>query len=109
PLVGCYRAYREKILIENLEVVGAKKDLGGVIELKIPSQILNKANIDPTSPEADMVRGLMLDAANAHQGEQAYFILPSDPNSSGLPQYAMTLKGIDGAGKQYNTQDLVNA
>lgn len=109
PLVGCYRAYREKILIENLEVVGATKDLGGVIELKIPSQILNKANIDPTSPEADMVRGLMLDAANAHQGEQAYFILPSDPNASGLPQYAMTLKGIDGAGKQYNTQDLVNA
>lgn len=109
PLVGCYRAFREKILIENLEVIGATKDLGGVIQLKIPSQILNKANIDPSSPEAAMVQGLMMDAANAHAGQQAYFILPSDPNSNGQPQYSMDLKGIDGAGKQYNTQDLVNA
>lgn len=109
PLVGCYRAFREKILIENLEVIGASKDLGGIIELKIPSQILNKAAIDPQSPEGQMVSGLMADAANAHAGEQAYFILPSDPNVSGNPQYTMNLKGIDGAGKQYSTQDLVNS
>ena len=109
PLVGCYRAFREKILIENLETIGASKDLGGIIELKIPSQILNKAAMDPNSPEAAMVQGLMADAANAHAGEQAYFILPSDPNASGNPQYSMTLKGIDGAGKQYSTQELVNS
>lgn len=109
PLVGCYRAFREKILIENLEVIGASKDLGGIIELKIPSQILNKAAIDPQSPEGQMVSGLMADAANAHAGEQAYFILPSDPNASGNPQYTMNLKGIDGAGKQYSTQELVNS
>ena len=109
PLVGCYRAFREKILIENLEVVGATKDLGGVIQLKIPSQILNKANIDPTSVDAEMVRGLMMDAANAHQGEQAYFILPSDTDAKGSSLFSMDLKGIDGAGKQYNTQDLVNS
>lgn len=109
PLVGCYRAFREKILIENLEVVGATKDLGGVIELKIPSLILNKASQDPSSHEADMVRGLMQDAANAHSGEQAFFLLPSDANEKGGDQYKMTLKGIDGTGKQYNTQDLINA
>lgn len=108
PLVGCYRAFREKVLIENLETIGATKDLGGVIELKIPSQILNKANIDPTSPEADMVRGLMNDAANAHAGEQSFFLLPSDTKDNAA-QYSMTLKGIDGSGKQYNTQDLINS
>lgn len=107
PLVGCYRAFREKILIENLEVIGAGKDLGGIIELKIPSQILNKANIDPSSPEALMVQGLMADAANAHAGEQAYFILPSDMNTQGGEQFKMSLKGIDGAGKQYSTKDLI--
>ena len=107
PLVGCYRAFREKILIENLEVIGASKDLGGIIELKIPSSILNKASMDPRSPEADMVRGLMADAANAHSGEQSYFILPSDMNDKGGEQYKMTLKGIDGVGKQYSTKDLI--
>lgn len=109
PLVGCYRAFREKILIENLETIGASKDLGGIIELKIPSQILNKAAMDPRSPESEMVQGLMADAANAHAGEQAYFILPSDMNAQGGEQYKMSLKGIDGAGKQYSTQELVNS
>lgn len=107
PLLACYRAWREKILIENLEVVGATKDLGGIIELKIPSQILNKANIDSSSFEAEMVRGLMQDAANAHSGEQSFFMLPSDMKE-GAPQYQMSLKGIDGVGKQYSTQDLIN-
>lgn len=109
PFIGCYRAYREKVLIENLETIGASKDLGGIIELKIPSSILQKAAIDPKSPEADMVNALMADAANAHAGEQAFFILPSDMNSQGGEQFKMNLKGIDGAGKQYNTQDLVNS
>ncbi len=107
PLVGCYRAWREKILIENLEVVGATKDMGGVIELKIPSQILNKAAIDPSSPEAEMVKGLMEDAANAHSGEQSFFMLPSDTKDN-APQYSMTLKGIDGMGKQYSTAQLIS-
>ena len=107
PLVGCYRAWREKILIENLEVVGATKDMGGVIELKIPSQILNKAAIDPSSHEAEMVKGLMEDAANAHSGEQSFFMLPSDTKDN-APQYSMTLKGIDGMGKQYSTAQLIS-
>lgn len=107
PLVGCYRAWREKILIENLEVVGATKDMGGVIELKIPSQILNKASMDPTSHEAEMVRGLMNDAANAHSGEQSFFLLPSDTKDNAA-QYTMTLKGIDGMGKQYSTSQLIS-
>lgn len=107
PLVGCYRPWREKILIENLEVVGATKDMGGVIELKIPSQILNKAAIDPSSYEAEMVQGLMADAANAHSGEQSFFMLPSDVKDNS-PQYSMTLKGIDGMGKQYSTAQLIS-
>ena len=75
--------------------------------MKIPSQILNKANTDPSSAEAIMVQGLMADAANAHAGEQAFFILPSDFNNQGGEQFKMSLKGIDGAGKQYSTKDLI--
>lgn len=107
PLVGCYRAWREKILIENLEVIGVTKDLGGVIELKIPSQILNKAAMDPSSPEAEMVKGLMTDAANAHAGDQTFFVLPSDQKDNAA-QYSMTLKGIEGVGKQYSTSTLIS-
>ena len=28
PLMGCYKAWREKILIQNYEVIGAARDLG---------------------------------------------------------------------------------
>lgn len=109
PLAGCYKAFREKILIENLEVVGATKDFGGVLELRIPSSILQKAAINPNGPDAEFVRGLMNDAANAHTGDQSYFMLPSDTNANGGKQYEMTLKGIDGGGKQYNTSELITA
>lgn len=109
PMIGCYRSFREKVLIENLEVVGCSKDLGGVLELKIPSNILNKASIDPNSMEGRMVADLMLDAANAHSGEQSFFILPSDRDRSGKELYSMTLKGVDGMGKQYSTKDLIDA
>ncbi|EFM7019268.1 hypothetical protein BAU67_001834 [Escherichia coli] len=109
PMIGCYRSFREKVLIENLEVVGCSKDLGGVLELKIPSNILNKASIDPNSMEGKMVADLMVDAANAHSGEQSFFILPSDRDKSGKELYSMTLKGVDGMGKQYSTKDLIDA
>lgn len=40
--------------------------------------------MDPSSPEAEMVRGLMEDAANAHSGEQSFFMLPSDTKDNAL-------------------------
>ena len=70
--------------------------------------ILQKAALDPNSTEAAMLKQLMEDAANAHNGEQSFFILPSDVNG-GHEQFKMTLKGVEGGGgKQYNTKDLIN-
>lgn len=107
PLMGCYKAWREKILIQNYEVVAAAKDLGGIVELKIPSDVLNKAALDPSSAEAEFVTGLMRDAANAHAGEQSFFMLPSDVEA-GHELYKMTLKGVEGGGKQIDTTKLIN-
>lgn len=109
PLVGCYKDYKEKLLIENLEVIGVTKDLAGVIELRVPSQVLRRADLDPNSVEAAMISDLMRDAANAHAGDQTFFMLPSDTNTNGVAQFAMNLKGIDGRGKSFNTQELIKA
>lgn len=108
PLVACYKPFREKVVIENLEVVGVSKNLGGILELKIPSMILQKAGLDPSSKEASFLKQLMKDAANAHQGEQSFFILPSDVQVGGQEQYKMTLKGVDGASSDNNTTTLIN-
>ncbi|MFP8823431.1 hypothetical protein ACKRT4_24570, partial [Enterobacter cloacae subsp. cloacae] len=40
-------------------------------------------------------------------GEQSFFMLPSDTKDN-APQYSMTLKGIDGMGKQYSTAQLIS-
>lgn len=108
PLIACYKPFREKVVIENLEVVGATKDLAGILQLKIPSSILQKAALNPTGQEASFLKQLMKDAANAHRGESSYFILPSDVQPGNSPQYSMDLKGVEGGSSKNNTTTLIN-
>ena len=93
-----YKVWKEKCLIEDYETVGVSKDLGGIVKLKLPQAILDKAAIDPSSTEAQFVKDYMQDAANMHAGEQSYIMLPSDTlaNSPATPAYDMTLQGIEG-------------
>lgn len=110
PLLrSCYKAWKEKVLLEDLEVNGASKDLAGIIEIAIPSDILDKAASDPSSDEAAMVDGLLRDAANIHSGEQPYIVLPSDlqANSNSVKDYSTTLKGIDGSGRQFQPAEMI--
>lgn len=108
PLNAAYKAYREKVVIENLEIVGANKNLSGVLELKIPSMILQKAALDPSGKEAQFLNQLMQDAANSAAGEQSFFILPSDVQPGGQEQFKMSLKGVDGGSGDKNTTTLIN-
>lgn len=110
-LRACYKAWKEKILLENLEVNGASKDLAGIIELAVPSEILDKAANDPSSDEAMMVEDLLTSAANIHAGEQPYIVLPSDlqAGSSTTKEYSATLKGLEGGGKQYSTTEMIQS
>lgn len=108
-LFSLYKVWKEKRIIEEYETVGVTKDMGGVLELQVPAEILIKAAADPSGPEGRSLDVLKRNAANAHAGEQSYFIIPSDPheNSASAPQYGIKLKGIEGGGKQYSTTDLV--
>lgn len=108
PLVPCYKPFREKVVIENLEVVGATKDLAGLLQIKIPSSILQKAALNPLGQEAVFLKQLMKDASNAHKGEQSMIILPSDVQVGNSPQYSMDLKGVDGSSSGQDTTKLIN-
>lgn len=111
PCANCYIAWKQKVMIEDYECVGVTKDMGGIMELGLPSDIMIKAANDPSSPEAEMVANMKRNAANAHAGEQNYFITPSDVYGgvNGAPEYYMRLKGIEGnGGKQYKTSELIN-
>lgn len=106
-LASCWKAWKEKVLLEDLEMNGVAKDLAGIVKLTCPSDIIYKANIDPNSDEADQVRGLLDAAAAVHSGEAAYVFLPSDVQKNGQPKFDFNLTGIDGGGKSYTTSDLI--
>ena len=106
---ACYKLWKEKVLLEDLEVNGASKDLAGIIELAIPGEILEKAALDPNSPEALMVDDLLTTAANVHAGTQPYFVRPSDlqESSNSVTDYGIKLLGLEGAGRQFTPGDMI--
>lgn len=108
-LFSLYKVWKEKRIIEEYETVGVTKDMGGMLEVKVPAEILVKAAADPSGPEAASLDVLKRNAANAHAGEQSMFITPSDPHEGAntVPQYGISLKGIEGGGKQYSTTELI--
>ncbi len=109
PLMHCYDAWLEKKLVEKYEVVGVSKDLGGALVLRVPSELIEKANDPATYPdEAAEYAALQTDAGALHAGESAYIVLSSDVDEhSKVPDYDIQFKGIDGGGKQYKTSDII--
>lgn len=107
PLKGCYSAWKYKTLIEEYEAVGVAKDLGGIPVLGVDVDYLSKASSDPTSVEAQVIQRMQQDAANLHAGEQSYVMVPLAYDDKGKELFKFDLKGVDGGGKQYNTDDII--
>ena len=110
PLVACYDPWVEKKLIEHYEVVGVSKDMAGIVVLRVPSELIEQAN-DPTRyPEAAKeYAALQEDAANLQNSKTSSIVLVSDSDEiSKKYLYDMELKGIEGGGKMYSTEDLIN-
>lgn len=107
PLMGCYKPWKYKSLIEEYEAVGIAKDMGGIPKVGIDVEYLAKASADPNSQEAKVVAQFKKDAANLHAGEQQYVIEPIAYDESGNKLFSFELIGIQGSGKQYNTDDII--
>ena len=110
PCMHCYTAWMEKRLIEEYEVIGISKDLGGIVVLRVPSELIEKAN-DPTNfpEEAAEYQALQTNTADLHAGKSSFLLLTSDTDiSSKKYLYDFELKGIDGGGKQYQTSEIIN-
>ncbi len=110
PLSTIYTPWKEKTLISEYEIVGVAKDMGGMPVLEVPAEILNKAYDNPGGEEWQSIESLKAQMANLHQGEQGYMIIPSDVQESGngVKQYGIKFLGIEGGGKQFDTQALKN-
>lgn len=87
PLRGCYIEWKYLSLVEEFETIYATKGLGGILDLGIDVSFLSKASIDPGSAEATVVREMKNQAANFHNGDQAYVITPISYSDNGKPLF----------------------
>ena len=76
--------------------------------LEVPTDILNRASLDPAGKESQSLLTLQQNIANIHAGEQSYMVMPSDLFAgTSMRQYSVTFQGIEGAGKQFDTNELI--
>lgn len=107
PLKSCYISWKYRSLIEEYEAIGVTKDLGGIPVIGVDAAWLAEATNDPAGDKAKVINDLKLQAANLHVGEQSYVIKPIAYDDSGKPLFEFDLKGVDGGGKQYDTDKIV--
>ena len=110
PLLHCYDAYVEKKLVEQYEIVGVTKDLGGSVVLRVPSWLIERASNPSQYPdEAREYEALQDNAAALQSGESAFILLASDVDrETKVRDFDIEFKGIDGGGKQYQTSDIID-
>lgn len=107
PLTAAYIPWQYKRFIEEYESVGVSRDLGGTPVVGIDVTYLAKAAANPSGPEAQVVDQMKKDAANLHAGEQMYVIVPLAYDDKGKELFSFKLQGIEGGGKNYNTDDII--
>lgn len=107
PLNACWRAWKEKTLIESLEVTGVSKGIGGILTLRCPTEHINKAAEDPESNEAKTLSSLQQNAALVHSGDQTYILLGSDVNDGGKYVYDVSVTGIEN-NNSVSTAEIIN-
>jgi len=110
PLMHCYSAWQEGLLVKRYEILGVSKDLGGLVILRVPSELIERAADPENYPlEAQEYTNLQADAAALQAGESTYIVLTSDKDEVTKGNlYDLDLKGIDGGGKQYSTDLIID-
>ena len=109
PLAACFESFIEKKIIEQLELAGASKDMGGIAVARSPSELFEQANDPDNYPEAAREKiAFEQDLADLHTSRTSFIHLQSDRDERGNYLYDFELKGITGSGgKQYNTSDII--
>jgi hypothetical protein len=102
-LRGAWRQFYRKWHIENIEGVGVERDLAGLPQFKIPSEILNG-----TDKESEEIRQYCLDiVTGVRRDEQEGLLIPSDVyEGTQVPQYDFKLTTTGGT-RQFDTDKII--
>ena len=98
-LYGAYSSWRAKKILQEYEAIGVAKNLSGVLEIKVPSEYLNKYFNEPNSDEALHVASLLDQAEMLHAGKGSYILLGSDTTDNGVDLFRVNAVGNGGSGQ----------
>lgn len=109
PLNHCYKAWKEKTMIEQFEIIGVTKGLGGQLILRVPSELIEQANDPDNHPQAAMeYQQLQEDAAKMYSGEGGLIVLTSDTDEKGTRHlFDLEMKEVTGS-SGFNTGPIID-
>lgn len=108
PALGVFESYLEKKIVEQYELSGLSKDLGGIIVARSPSDLFEKANDPENYPDAAIAKQeYEKDIADMHVSKTTFVHLQSDRDESGNYLYDFELKGVTGSGRSYDTTQVI--
>ena len=102
---GAYKSWYLKRGLENLEAVGAERDLCGIPVIKIPQEILQAAE-EGDAGARSLVQSYYKLATNIRLDAQQGIVMPQAFDDKGNSLFELTLLGSAGA-KQYVANDII--
>lgn len=106
PLRSCYIPWKQKSVVEDYELIGVGRDLGGTPVVGVDLDFLSRAS-DKESEEYKTLMELHRQAANLHAGEQAYVMKPLAYDDRGNSLFSFDLIGVNGGGKSYDPDVII--
>lgn len=107
-LRGAYSTWKEKTTYRELGLVGASKNLSGVMQVKVPSEYLQAYFSDPSSDHAQMVHQLIQQAEMLGQGLSSFVALPSDQWGEGMNASMFSVEPIRSEGTPYDIEASIS-
>lgn len=102
-LYGAYTGWKAKKILQEYEAIGVAKNLSGVLDIKVPSEYINKFYAEPNSEEAIYVANLLTQAEMLHAGKGSYILSASDTQQNGVRMFEITtVGGAVGGGRSYD-------
>lgn len=95
-LYGAYTSWKAKKILQEYEAIGVAKNLSGVLNVKIPSDYINKYFSEPNSDEAIYVDNLVRQAEMLHAGKGSYILTASDTQENGVRLFEVDTIGGSG-------------
>lgn len=107
-LYGAYTAWKSKKILQEYEAIGVAKNLSGVLDIKVPSEYINKFYAEPNSEEAIYVANLLTQAEMLHAGKGSYILTASDTQQNGVRMFEVTTVGGNaGNAQNYNVGQAI--